>query len=143
MQKSLLPYQILIYCCLFSIRSAVIFEVVATTEVFLSINQRFSFLFFFFSMKIHCIWTESYAKHVQLLMSQCSIFTQEMKQSLKHISSYCPFCSRIITMRKRRKTAFSPAGNRIPVSRVTGGNIHHYTFFFLYFWRSQGRSAVP
>ena len=26
----------------------------------------------------------------------------------------------------------SPAGNRTPVSRVTGGDTHHYTFFCIY-----------
>ena len=27
----------------------------------------------------------------------------------------------------RKKKKFSPAGNRTPVSRVTGGDTHHYT----------------
>ena len=30
-------------------------------------------------------------------------------------------------IRKYKKKAFSPAGNRTPVSRVTGGDTHHYT----------------
>ena len=29
--------------------------------------------------------------------------------------------------KKRKNVPFSPAGNRTPVSRVTGGDTHHYT----------------
>ena len=28
---------------------------------------------------------------------------------------------------EKKKKKFSPAGNRTPVSRVTGGDTHHYT----------------
>ena len=41
-------------------------------------------------------------KNVQLSTSQWSIFTQEMKQSLEHIWSYCPFRLRIITINKKK-----------------------------------------
>ena len=30
-------------------------------------------------------------------------------------------------VRKKKKNTLSPAGNRTPVSRVTGGDTHHYT----------------
>ena len=33
----------------------------------------------------------------------------------------------IIIINKRKRVLSSPAGNRTPVSRVTGGDTHHYT----------------
>ena len=89
-------------------------------------------------MRIECtcrlcigvFWMQEKKHHIYHTAHLCTLLNFHWKKPnwrQKNAEEISITSARVKIKRKKKKFNSSPAGNRTPVSRVTGGDTHHYT----------------